>query len=304
MTTAAGPVLLGLVLLVAGCGQAGAPTGAAPVTEASAADVVAVQARHLVPDGYDGAYRGTGLVLEAPGVGPQLCLGAVNESWPPQCGGPVVEGWDWDAVPAGSYETATGIRWGPYSVTGDYDGARFVMTQPAGLPEPPDSPPESPDFSAPCSEPEGGWSSSEADVARQQEDLQAAADLAPGVQGYGALWLDRRESVVAGVATAAPSDMVLVVTTAGDLDEMSKQVGTVWDGALCVAPALRTAVELTRVQQEVSQLPGLLSSGSDPTRSVVEVSVLLATQAQQDDLDATYGPGVVELSGALEPVQR
>jgi len=51
-----------------------------------------------------------GLVLEAPGAGPPLCLSGVQESYPTRCSGPVVVGWDWDAVPVGSFEGAAGVR--------------------------------------------------------------------------------------------------------------------------------------------------------------------------------------------------
>ncbi|HEV7740844.1 MAG TPA: hypothetical protein VGO65_00355, partial [Pseudolysinimonas sp.] len=54
---------------------------------------------------------------------PQLCLGAVAESYPPQCTGPEVTGWDWGAVDG---EEASGdVTWGAYAVTGGWDGTRF-----------------------------------------------------------------------------------------------------------------------------------------------------------------------------------
>jgi len=71
------------------------------------------------------------------------------------------------------------------------------------------------DFAAPCPEPSGGWNASGSDVADQQEDLQAASAVAASIEGYGALWVERRERVVDGSATADPSRLVLVVTTAG-----------------------------------------------------------------------------------------
>ena len=47
----------------------------------------------------DGEVRTSGLVtvLDA-GTGPELCLGAVAESYPPQCGGPALEDFDWGDV--------------------------------------------------------------------------------------------------------------------------------------------------------------------------------------------------------------
>jgi hypothetical protein len=55
----------------------------------------------------------------------ELC-GAVAESYPPQCGGLPVTGWDWDAV---DHEEAEGVRWGSYIVTGTFDGKSLVLTE-------------------------------------------------------------------------------------------------------------------------------------------------------------------------------
>src|SRR5687767_3418327 len=44
----------------------------------------------------DQLYEGTGLVLdEASGKGPIFCVGGIEESAPPQCGGPIIRGWSW-----------------------------------------------------------------------------------------------------------------------------------------------------------------------------------------------------------------
>ncbi len=55
----------------------------------------------------------------------ELC-GAVAESYPPQCGGLPVTGWDWDAV---EHEEAEGVRWGSFIVTGTFDGKSLVLTE-------------------------------------------------------------------------------------------------------------------------------------------------------------------------------
>lgn len=67
-----------------------------------------------------------GTVLEQDGT-PELCLGAIAESYPPQCGGPAVIGWDWEAVEG--EETASGVTWGAYAVWGDWDGETFTITR-------------------------------------------------------------------------------------------------------------------------------------------------------------------------------
>jgi hypothetical protein len=39
-------------------------------------------------------HTGSGTVLQAPGADPELCLGGVEESLPPQCAGLRLVGWD------------------------------------------------------------------------------------------------------------------------------------------------------------------------------------------------------------------
>jgi len=72
----------------------------------------------------------TGTVMDKPldagGRSVELCLGAVAESYPPQCGGIPIVGWDWDAVEG--EETASDHTWGAYAVTGRYDGETFTPT--------------------------------------------------------------------------------------------------------------------------------------------------------------------------------
>src|SRR5215218_6669550 len=68
----------------------------------------------------DGKVRTNGLVTVLdPRTGPQLCLGAIAESYPPQCGGPAIEGFEWGDA---GFEEASGVKWGSYAVTGTFDG--------------------------------------------------------------------------------------------------------------------------------------------------------------------------------------
>lgn len=69
-----------------------------------------------------------GTVLQRDGEDPQLCLGAVADSYPPLCGGPPILGWDWAAVEQS--ESASGVTWGSYAVTGTWDATAFTVTQP------------------------------------------------------------------------------------------------------------------------------------------------------------------------------
>lgn len=65
-------------------------------------------------------YTAVTTVLESPSHGPQLCLGVVNDSLPPQCGGPDIKGWDWDAV--ADKESRNGTTWAEVTVVGTFDG--------------------------------------------------------------------------------------------------------------------------------------------------------------------------------------
>ncbi|MBS43097.1 MAG: hypothetical protein CMH83_08065 [Nocardioides sp.] len=60
------------------------------------------------------------------GDGPELCLGPVAESYPPQCSGPPVEGWDWASY-RGTFDRVDDVRWGAYAVTGTWDGTTFTV---------------------------------------------------------------------------------------------------------------------------------------------------------------------------------
>lgn len=71
-----------------------------------------------------GQVIGQGTVLQKDDEAPQLCLGAIAESYPPQCSGPEVVGWDWATVDG--EESASGVTWGAYAVTGTWDGTEFT----------------------------------------------------------------------------------------------------------------------------------------------------------------------------------
>jgi hypothetical protein len=60
---------------------------------------------------------------------PELCLGPVAESYPPQCGGPPLVGWDWQTHGQGMFEQQGDVRWGSYVVTGSWDGTSMTPTE-------------------------------------------------------------------------------------------------------------------------------------------------------------------------------
>lgn len=76
----------------------------------------------------DGEVLGQGTVLQLDGEPANFCLGGVAESYPPQCSGPEVVGWDWASVDG--EESASGVTWGAYAVQGAWDGTQFTVTEP------------------------------------------------------------------------------------------------------------------------------------------------------------------------------
>jgi hypothetical protein len=289
------------LLLIAACGAQTEPLGAEPGQPAEPRPPVAAKPSvNLVPDGYDGRLRTRATVLESPRSGPQLCS-AVMESYPPQCSGPPIKGWDWSAVRA---ESAAGTRWGAYVLTGTYDGTTFTLSEPAR----PDNrrargPAGGDELSTPCPAPRGGWGPVEPAKATQAS-YQAATRAAQTVAGFGGVWIDQQ--IPAGQLTERnandPKRFVLNITTAGDPAEIDQAVRAVWGGALCVSPVARSAAELAQVVRSLPDIPGVISQGTNTRTGQVELALVIARESLQRQLDERFGAGVVRLSGALEPI--
>jgi hypothetical protein len=114
-------VLAALVLAGAACGDDGSDDIA---RDPVASDVVATPPPAAVPSG---PVSTAGLATVMDTGSPELCLGPVAESYPPQCGGPALLDWDW-ADHDGTYDEQGDVRWGTYVVTGTWDGEAFTAT--------------------------------------------------------------------------------------------------------------------------------------------------------------------------------
>ena len=107
-------VVAAVAALLSGC-AAPAPPAAGPT---STAPQTALR----------GELTGSGTVLQKGDNPPVFCLGAMTSSYPPQaCGGPVLRNWDWSTLTG--YESAAGVTWGSYTVTGTWDNGEFVRTR-------------------------------------------------------------------------------------------------------------------------------------------------------------------------------
>jgi len=279
------------VLLVAGC--AGQPNeGAAPVADRPTPTLVA--------DAYDGRFRAFATVLESPEHGPQLC-NAVAESYPPQCGGPDIAGWDWSLV---EHEEASETRWGGFVLVGTFDGKTFTLTEPATVDDGSERPQNDPDqFETPCPEPAGGWQPVDPELATEAA-FQEAAQVAQAGDGFGGLWIDQQtaESELTEANANDPRSFVLNVTTTADAVALHNAIREVWGGSLCVSRAVRDEATLLEVQSEVTGDPGVMGSAPDIRTGQLVVQVYVATAEQQRTYDERYGAGTVRLEGALTPI--
>lgn len=289
-----------LLLVVAGCADPGADPRADPGTPSTAAPDAAPDAAELI---------GVGTVLDD-GDGPELCLGGVMTSLPPQCGGPPVAGWDWGRV---EHEEAGATRWADVAVIGTWDGETFTLARepvPALEHDVPRPAGAEPDLSTPCPEPRGGWTPPDPDRATDA-GLQRALRTANRLEGVADVWLDQSPNPAHGTerheAMNDPALLVLNVRVAGDTarrTQAEQDLRTVWGGALCVSPAQRTRRELSGVQRQLADRwdeLGLL--GADASRDRVHVEVLFDDGTLQRRLDAEFGPDLVVVTSALRPYE-
>jgi hypothetical protein len=248
--------------------------------------------------------RGVGTVLESPDHGPQLCLGGVMDSYPPQCDGVELVGWDWAA--AEGAESANGSTWGSYAVTGTWDGTRLTVTN-VGAPEDvPDQSLADPNFMTPCAPPAGGWAVIDSATTTDQamQDALAAAALEPD---YAGAWVDQSINPAADDGTDNdesmndPTKLVLNVMFTGDLAQHETDLRARWGGPLCVSTAPRSQAELLEIQSTLTAEPGVLGSAPDDRAGTLEVDVVV-DDGLQARMDEKYGAGVVVVIPSLVPV--
>jgi hypothetical protein len=132
----------------------------------------------------DGEVLGLGTVLQRDGEEPELCLSGVAESYPPQCGGPPVSGWDWGTVEGD--ETASGVTWGAYAVQGTWDGTTFTLTQPPIMLALYDAMP----IVDPRDDPANAGSTDERELLAIQEELADTVDILGAGPSNGYLFVD------------------------------------------------------------------------------------------------------------------
>jgi hypothetical protein len=281
-----------LLATSAGCATGKGQAPAAPSPPSPPAST------NLIRDGYTGRFRIATTVLQNASHGPQLCV-SVAMSLPPQCGGPDIAGWTWDGL---KHESVGGTTWGEYLIIGTFDGHTFTLTEPAKVNDGQYSPhrPTS-DFTSPCPAPAGGWRP--VDPARATDDaFQAVNVKVSNDPDFAGLWIDQKVTSTGETPRNDPTKFVVNVRFTKDLARHEADIRTVWGGALCVSQATHSLAELTTIQSALTRESGMNYSSVDVVTGTVEIGVFMATQARQRELDAQYGPGLVHLAGALEPI--
>lgn len=182
------------------------------------------------------------------GDGPQVCVGQLALSMPPQCSGLPLVAWEWGEQ---EHERNGDVRWTGWVVLeGTFDGE--VLTVADVLPA------EAAGVSAtaretPCPAPEGGWAV--VDPARTtQEALDAVRARVMKREGT-TTWLDLSGASADAPGVDAPTEGILNVATTDDVSAVERQVRTVWGGKLCVTTAYAGRAE---VRRDLEGLPGVL----------------------------------------------
>lgn len=301
-------------LLLSACGDAVAPPGdvAATPDDGSATSTEAPAATNgsTVTDP-DAVLTGQGLLLQKGDEPTVLCLGAVAESYPPQCSGPGVVGLDWADVP--NTETASGVTWGEARVVGTYDGSTFTLTEPPSemrIPVEPDGGTGADPFPQLCDDPfRGGDEQAVADPESAMAAQEALGQLLESYDGHVGSWVstDLSDVELEAETPHVPTYNVLVT---GDAEQAHADFREVWPGGLCVEQRdVPTESQVRQAQQAVTEagITGVLSSGGGASDGMLHVGVLLAdattVEAIHTAVEQWLTPEQVDIQGALTPIQ-
>jgi hypothetical protein len=225
-------------------------------------------------------YRVSTTVLESRDHGPQLCLGGIATSYPPQCGGPDIAGWSWDGVPG--KESANGTTWAAVTLIGTFDGKTFTLTAPPAPPTPARA--QTYDFSPACTNPDG------------DPHADATTFTQPDDHDVGAVWVTAEQGIYN------------VVARPGAAGRVRQQIRQTFAGLLCIVerdqPSRASLLELQQrvhAEAEGSPLAGVFSSSLEERRGVVVVGCAIADDVSVAWAREHWGPSVV-LEGSLQPV--
>lgn len=291
----------GLVAVVAACGTQtddatpGTP-GAPGAISDGPGDVTGTSASVTEPE--DEELQASGIVLDD-GNGPQFCTGAIMESYPPQCSGPTVEDWDWDAVES---EQASGVRWttSSYRLTGTLDGETFALTRPvdaeadgAAATSTPPPGEENDAFPALCTDPYRGGDES-ADLTLEERD--AATQEVRSRPGFVGLYVSDGDS----------DHLNVVVQADVDVEALHTSMREVWPGFLCIEARDAASEGDVLDAQEAVDAAGLDLVATDGDLGVLHVAVVVMDEstvaAVHEAASPWLTPEQVEVTSTFTPV--
>jgi hypothetical protein len=121
------PVLaaVGLLLVLNACGTDTGPRATDPAGDPTDAPTASGMPTRIPAASGTVSTRTLATVMDT--GRPELCLGAVAESYPPQCRGIPLKGWSWAELD-GMFERSGDIRWGAFVVTGTFDGTALAVS--------------------------------------------------------------------------------------------------------------------------------------------------------------------------------
>ena len=192
---------------------------------------------------------------------------------------------------------------GDYLLVGTFDGETLRLTEPARMDGGGGGRSGGDSLVTPCPEPPEGWQPVDPGRATGKA-FRDAMRRARATDGFGDLWIDQQipPKQLTEWNSNDPKRFVLNIATTGDVGAMESGVREVWGGSLCVSQSPRSAAELAAIRRSLSEIPGLLTVGSNGRAGQVEVGLVLATEELQAKLDERYGEGAVRLFGQLEPI--
>lgn len=240
------------------------------------------------------------------GDGPEMCI-FVAESYPPQCSGTPMSGWDWADQP--EREEQSGTTWGGFWLSGTFDGTTFNVTDsiPAALYDPVPAPVED-DFKTPCDEPDGGWEATFDREKMTPELMDATFTAASQLPGYAGAWIDW-PAPTGPIGEPTPGSIsdpegepdetegIINVAVTEDPAGAEARLRETWGGALCVSEADYTEAELNEMAMELQKLPGMTTSSA--ADDVVNIGVIHDDGSLQAWADESYGEGRVEITSTL-----
>lgn len=276
------------------------------------------------PTDADTRYAAQTTILQPADAEPMLCLGGVMESYPPQCGGPVVVGLDWGDV--ADAETASGVTWGTAWVVGTYDGETFTLTEPArqeppaGVTQP--GPGTHSAFEPLCTDP---WRGGDEDALTWEEFAPDAPErevaeryLDAESQELVTLLQERAASLPGFVelyVSDGQSEFNVLLAPGSDLAAAHASLREVWPGWLCVGTseagavsnddAMAAADAFGAAFQDPSA-DGILGWSPNTMAGTFDVGVILETPQLRERINEVlqpwYAPDRIVLQPALIPL--